>query len=70
MIKMQQPPKIRKPSWLKVKLNTNENYRDMKNLMNTHDLNTVCEEARCPNIYECWESRTATVLILGDVCTR
>ena len=70
MIKMQEPPKIRKPSWLKVKLNTNKNYTDMKQLMHKHNLHTVCEEARCPNIYECWDNRTATVMILGDVCTR
>ena len=69
MIKMNTPP-IKKPSWLKVKLNTTENYKDMKGLMEKHTLNTVCEEARCPNIYECWENRTATVMILGDVCTR
>ena len=70
MIKMHQPPKRRKPSWLKVKLNTNKNYQDMKNLMQKHSLHTVCEEARCPNIYECWDNRTATVMILGDTCTR
>ncbi len=70
MIKIKHPPIERKPNWLKIKLNTGENYNDMKSLMSTHSLNTVCEEARCPNIYECWESRTATVIILGDTCTR
>jgi len=60
----------RKPSWLKIKLNTSENYQDMKKLMSENNLNTVCEEARCPNIYECWNNRTATVMILGDICTR
>ena len=60
----------RKPNWLKIKLNTNSNYQEMKSLMQTHSLNTVCEEARCPNIYECWDHRTATVMILGDICTR
>jgi lipoic acid synthetase len=60
----------RKPDWLKIKLNTNSNYQEMKSLMQTHSLNTVCEEARCPNIYECWDHRTATVMILGDICTR
>ena len=69
MIKMHDAP-IKKPSWIKVKLKTTDNFRDMKNLMSTHTLNTVCEEARCPNIYECWDNRTATVMILGDVCTR
>tara|TARA_B100000029_G_scaffold511478_1_gene605637 strand:- start:921 stop:1817 length:897 start_codon:yes stop_codon:yes gene_type:complete len=69
MIKMHDAP-AKKPSWIKVKLKTTDNFRDMKNLMNKHTLNTVCEEARCPNIYECWDNRTATVMILGDVCTR
>ena len=69
MIKTQDAP-IKKPDWLKIKLNTSDNFTDMKNLMSTHKLNTVCEEARCPNIYECWNNRTATVMILGDTCTR
>ncbi|MBT2583513.1 lipoyl synthase [Planococcus sp. ISL-109] len=61
----------RKPDWLKVKLNTNETYNDMKKLMREKNLNTVCEEAKCPNIHECWsERRTATFMILGDTCTR
>ena len=62
---------IRKPEWLNIKLNTNENYRDLKKLMREKNLNTVCEEARCPNIHECWgERRTATFMILGATCTR
>ena len=69
MIKVEQLP-IRKPDWLKVKLLTTSNFSDMKKLMNKHALNTVCEEARCPNIYECWDNRVATVMILGDTCTR
>ena len=61
----------RKPDWLKIKLNTNDNYRDLKKLMREKNLNTVCEEARCPNIHECWgERRTATFMILGAICTR
>ena len=52
MIKIENPPTIKKPSWLKVKLNTGDNYKDMKYLMKENSLNTVCEEARCPNIYE------------------
>ncbi|MFC4713212.1 lipoyl synthase [Planococcus dechangensis] len=61
----------RKPEWLKVKLNTNETYNDLKKLMREKNLNTVCEEAKCPNIHECWsERRTATFMILGDTCTR
>tara|TARA_Y100000590_G_scaffold467199_1_gene645352 strand:- start:2356 stop:3252 length:897 start_codon:yes stop_codon:yes gene_type:complete len=70
MIKIENPPYQKKPDWLKIKLNTSTNYNDMKNLMGNHSLNTVCEEARCPNIYECWDARTATVMILGDTCTR
>ena len=70
MIKIENPSYQRKPDWLKIKLNTSANYNDMKNLMENHSLNTVCEEARCPNIYECWDARTATVMILGDTCTR
>tara|TARA_B100001996_G_scaffold85132_1_gene62833 strand:- start:495 stop:1379 length:885 start_codon:yes stop_codon:yes gene_type:complete len=69
MIKIHEPP-INKPDWLKVKLKTSSNFSDMKKLMSDHSLHTVCEEARCPNIYECWEQRTATVMILGDTCTR
>ena len=47
-----------------------ENYHDLKGLLRGLDLNTVCEEARCPNIGECWDQRTATIMILGDTCTR
>ncbi len=62
---------IRKPEWLKTKINTNESYRGLKKLMRGQRLNTVCEEARCPNIHECWsERKTATFMILGDTCTR
>ncbi|WP_088005815.1 lipoyl synthase [Indiicoccus explosivorum] len=62
---------VRKPEWLKVKLNTNQTYNDLKKLMREKKLNTVCEEAKCPNIHECWsERRTATFMILGDTCTR
>ncbi|OAS87162.1 MULTISPECIES: lipoyl synthase [Metabacillus] len=62
---------LRKPEWLKIKLNTNENYTDLKKLMREKNLHTVCEEAKCPNIHECWAvRRTATFMILGDTCTR
>ncbi|CDQ38347.1 MULTISPECIES: lipoyl synthase [Virgibacillus] len=62
---------IRKPEWLKTKINTNKSYRGLKKLMRENRLNTVCEEARCPNIHECWsERKTATFMILGDTCTR
>lgn len=60
----------KRPDWLKVKLPTGENYSDVKKLMRKQKLNTVCEEARCPNIAECWNHRTATFMILGDTCTR
>ena len=62
---------VRKPDWLKIKLNTNESYTRLKKLMREQRLHTVCEEARCPNIHECWAVRkTATFMILGDICTR
>lgn len=60
----------RKPSWLKVRSPGGENYRRLKKTMRGQRLHTVCEEAGCPNIGECWEAGTATFLILGDVCTR
>jgi lipoic acid synthetase len=63
-------PTGRKPSWLKTKTRLGPNYRDLKGIMRTLDLHTVCEEAQCPNIFECWEDREATFLILGQKCTR
>ncbi|HKJ57243.1 MAG TPA: lipoyl synthase [Nitriliruptoraceae bacterium] len=60
----------RKPEWLKVKASFGENFTDLKRLMGDLELNTVCEQARCPNIYECWEMREATFLIGGEDCTR
>jgi lipoic acid synthetase len=60
----------RKPPWLKVRAPGGENYGRLKGLMRDLDLHTVCEEARCPNVGECWEHGTATFMILGDVCTR
>tara|TARA_B100000315_G_C14594741_1_gene598191 strand:+ start:8229 stop:9128 length:900 start_codon:yes stop_codon:yes gene_type:complete len=60
----------RKPDWLKVHVRTGKNFKELKNLVRDKNLNTVCEEALCPNIYECWERRSATLMILGDVCTR
>jgi lipoic acid synthetase len=60
----------RKPSWLKVRSPGGPNYRRLKGLMRSGALHTVCEEAGCPNIGECWEAGTATFMILGDVCTR
>lgn len=61
----------RKPEWLRVKLTDNENTRAIRSLVRSGELHTVCEEARCPNLHECWgERRTATFMILGDICTR
>ena len=62
--------RLKKPDWLKVKINLNENYKYVNSMLEKHGLNTVCSEARCPNIYECWNNRTATIMILGDTCTR
>src|SRR5699024_4956620 len=62
---------LRKPEWLKIKINTSDSYKKLKKLMREKRLNTVCEEARCPNLHECWsERKTATFMILGDTCTR
>ncbi|MFP7479507.1 lipoyl synthase [Terribacillus saccharophilus] len=62
---------LRKPEWLKIDFNTNEDYMDLKKMMREMNLHTVCEEAKCPNIYECWSVRkTATFMILGSICTR
>ena len=60
----------RLPTWLKVKMPSGQNYSNLQNLIKTQGLHTVCEEARCPNIGECWEKETATFMILGDICTR
>jgi lipoic acid synthetase len=60
----------RKPAWLKVRASYGPNYRALKGLMRDADLHTVCEEAGCPNIFECWEAREATFLIGGEHCTR
>ena len=59
-----------RPEWLKVRLPGGENYHELKRTMRTLGLHTVCESARCPNIGECWQHRTATFMILGDQCTR
>ena len=60
----------KRPEWLKVRLPVGENYSEVRNLMRNQNLHTVCEEAKCPNIAECWNHRTATFMILGDTCTR
>ena len=58
------------PEWLKVKMPSGSKYENLKKLMGDQMLHTVCEEARCPNIGDCWERETATYMILGDTCTR
>ncbi len=61
---------MRKPAWIRVKAPTSEGYNETRKLMRERNLNTVCEEAACPNIGECWAQKHATVMILGDICTR
>jgi len=66
-------PLQRKPDWLKIKLVSEQeatHFKELKQMMRSKTLHTVCEEARCPNIHECWANRTATFMILGDICTR
>ena len=63
-------PLRRHPDWVKARIPSGENYHDLKRLLRGLQLNTVCEEARCPNVGECWDQRTATIMILGDTCTR
>ena len=59
-----------RPDWLRVRFFNGPNYQDLKRIMRSLDLHTVCESARCPNMGECWEHRTATFMILGNICTR
>ena len=63
-------PLRRHPEWIRARLPSGANYHELKGVLRGLTLNTVCEEARCPNIGECWEQRTATIMILGDTCTR
>lgn len=69
LIQIQTKP-IKKPDWIKVKLPTQQQYFELKNLLRKSSLHTVCEEAACPNIYECFSRGVATFMIMGDVCTR
>ncbi len=62
--------RIKKPSWLRVKLPTGENYRMVRSLVDEHKLHTICESGNCPNMGECWGEGTATFMILGNICTR
>ena len=64
------PQSRRLPPWFKVRLQTGPDYHDIRRTMDRLKLHTICEEARCPNVWECWNARTATFLILGDICTR
>jgi lipoic acid synthetase len=70
VIKGEKPEHVRKPDWLRVKAPGSEEYMKTRKLMRDLKLNTVCEEAACPNIGECWSQKHATVMILGDICTR
>jgi len=70
LVQMGTAARVRRPEWLKVRLPTSDNYFELKRLMRAQVLHTVCESARCPNIAECWAQRTATFMILGDICTR
>ena len=67
---LRSPERPRLPSWFKVVAKTGPDYLDIKQTMDRLKLHTICEEARCPNRWECWNARTATFLILGDICTR
>ena len=60
----------RRPEWLRISIRTDESFRQMRSMVGELRLNTVCQEARCPNIWECWNAGTATFMILGDTCTR
>jgi lipoic acid synthetase len=61
---------VKKPSWLRVKLPIGEEYKHVRNLVDTHKLHTICESGNCPNMGECWGAGTATFMILGNICTR
>ena len=66
----ERPKMQRKPDWIRVKAPVSKGYQETRKLMRELNLHTVCEEAACPNIGECWTKKHATVMILGDVCTR
>lgn len=63
-------PNLRKPTWLRVKYSDTKKYREVKSIVHERNLHTVCEEAMCPNISECWSHGTATFMLLGSICTR
>lgn len=62
--------KHRKPDWLKIRLHNNEGFSQVARIVEEHGLHTICSSGRCPNQAECWSRRTATFMILGDICTR
>lgn len=65
-----EPRKRIKPDWLKIKIPSGETYAQVKKIVKTHQLNTICEDGKCPNMAECWGAGTATFMILGNICTR
>jgi lipoic acid synthetase len=65
-----EPVRERRPEWLRITLRTDDRFRELRQMVGELKLHTVCEEARCPNIYECWNAGTATFMILGETCTR
>ena len=67
---IEQVEQIKKPNWLRVKLPIGENYKNVRKLVDTHKLHTICESGNCPNMGECWGEGTATFMILGNICTR
>ena len=69
-VRNSQVPIERKPEWIKTRLKTGPEYTELKSLVRREGLHTVCEEAGCPNIGECWEKKHATFMIMGDTCTR
>lgn len=70
MKEVKAPERMKKPSWLRVKLPTGEKFKKVRNLVDQHGLNTICQSGNCPNMGECWGAGTATFMILGNVCTR
>src|SRR5882762_11361456 len=69
-IELSPPPRLPKPDWLRAKAPVGDNFLNLKKLARGLGLHTVCESAQCPNIGECWNRRTATFMLLGDICTR
>ncbi|MBY0380247.1 MAG: lipoyl synthase, partial [Burkholderiales bacterium] len=69
-IKIVHTEPLKKPDWIRVKLSNSSRFQEVKSLLREHNLHTVCEEASCPNISECFSKGTATFMIMGDICTR